>query len=112
MPAASDTMLASGSAAHAAALHGETVALLTGPHAGREVRGVVIENEADMDLAGMMPDPRPKRIARFPVADHPPLRGQDVVRTEDGNIWKAVRQPGFAFLTVDYELIEVTSKDA
>lgn len=111
MPALSDQLLAGGCASAIDALHGEPVTVLDGDDAGKTFR-CVIENETDAILAtDLGEDPRPKRIARFTVGQSPRLKSQNRLRTEDGKVWKATRMPGVAFLTVDFELLEVTELD-
>lgn len=109
MSAISDTLLATGSVAHAAALHGEPVTILTGPDAG-QVFTAVIEIENDIELnTDIGLDPRAKRIARFTAAAAPRLASQGQIQTAAGKVYAAIRQPGMAFLTVDYELKEIVS---
>lgn len=111
MGALSDTMLAGGCAAQIAAVHGEPVTVLTGLEAGLKFIGVV-ENETDFDLTSDLgSDPRSKRMIRFRVGSVPRLRSQDVIQTQDGKKWKAVRKPGAAFLTVDFELNGIEAID-
>lgn len=104
----SDKMLAGGCALHLEAVHGEAIVILTGRDAGKPFTAIR-ENETDMVLTSDLGvDPRAKRMLRFrngtPV---PNLAQQDRLQTEDGKIWTAVRRPDDAYLTTDFELIEV-----
>lgn len=105
----SERMLATGSALHAEALHGEPVAVLTGLDAGSTFQGV-IETESDSVLSGMLgEDPRGKRMIRFRVGCVPRLSSQDKIKTSDNKTWRCVRNPNSSFLTVDFEMIEVAT---
>lgn len=91
-------------------VHGETLTVVSGPDAGRKFVAVV-EIESDVTTAtNLGEDLRPKRVARFRIA--PNLRHSDALQTDDGRRWRAVRQPGASFLTVDFELVEITSHDS
>lgn len=106
----SDKMLAGGCALHVEALHGDVILILDGPDAGKNFVAVR-EIEQDMILnTDLGADPRAKRMLRFrDVIPLPRINSQTRIKTEDGKIWTAVRNPGDGFLTVDYELTEVVS---
>ena|ERR1039458_4086370 len=103
----SDLMLGGGCALHVEALHGERVRVLSGPDAGRSF-AAVMEVEPDLGLEmALGNDPRGKRVLRFREPAVPRLGSQDVVETDDGKRWRAVRRPDSAYLTVDFDLMEV-----
>ena len=106
----SDKMLASGCALHVEAIHGETILILTGPDAGKPFTAVR-ETEQDMLLTtDIGADPRAKRMLRFrDIPVMPVITSQTRIKTEDGRIWTAVRNPNDGFLSTDYELTEVVS---
>lgn len=108
----SDKMLAAGCALHVEAIHGEPILILDGTDAGKSFMGVR-ETEQDMVInTDLGIDPRAKRMLRFREGmPLPVIAAQTRIKTEDGKIWTAVRNPGDGFLTVDYELIEFISKD-
>lgn len=107
MPSISETLLAGGNAVHLEAYHGEKIAILTGVDAGK-VFIAVKETEPDIILETVIgEDPRTKLIARFRTPNVPNLTSQDIVSTDDGKRWYAVRRPGDVFLTVDFELKEI-----
>jgi hypothetical protein len=108
----SGKMLAGGCALHVEAIHGESILVLTGLDQGKSFTGVR-ETEADMVINSELgADPRAKRMLRFRDSIPVPRLGlNDRIKTEDGKIWTAVRNPGDGFLTNDFELIEVTKKD-
>lgn len=104
----SGKMLASGCALHVEAIHGETILVLTGLDQGGTFTAVR-ETETDMVINSELgADPRAKRMLRFrdsmPV---PRVSLSDRIKTADGKIWTAVRNPGDGFLTNDFELTEV-----
>lgn len=108
MPSIGDNLLAGGCAANLAAIHGEPVKVLTGVDAGKTFTAVV-ENEQDLSIdTNLGVDPRMKRIARFHGAP-PQLSSQDKVQLSNGQVFKAVLQPGAAYLSTDFELIEVSA---
>jgi len=104
-------MLASGCAFHVEVIHGETILILSGPQAGMTFTAVK-ETESDVLLnTELSEDPRPRRMVRFRDGFAPNITSQERVKTEDGKIWVAVRNPGDGFLTQDFELKEVTTFD-
>jgi len=112
MPSLSDNLLAAGCVAHAAAVHGERVVVLSGVDAGKSFVAI-IEIESDIELTSELgADPRAKRIARFEIGKSPKLGLNDAIRMSDGKKYKAIRRPGIAYLTVDFELSELTAKDS
>lgn len=117
MPALSDQMLADGCVKHIHTVHGENVLILSGPDAGKTIPLAVQENESDQIVVTEQgEDARAKRFIRFQHPNIPQLGSQGEIRTTDvfgkNHIWNAVRQPGSAYLTVDYELTEITDKDS
>lgn len=109
MSSLSDRLLNAGCAALIEAVHGETVTVLNGANGGL-VFTAVQEIESDIILNSELgEDPRAKRILRFRTATAPTLASQDIVQTADGKKWHAVRRPGAAYLTIDYELREIVA---
>ena len=108
----SDIMLAGGCALHIEAIHGELVSILSGLDSGLSFMAVR-ENSQDIVLndSGSL-DPRAKRIIRFRDGNVPRLNAQDIVKTEDGKRWHAVKNPQAGYLTNDFELVEIIAKDA
>ena len=110
MPSLADNLLTVG-VSITEAVHGERVVVLTGLDAGKTFTGVR-ENSADVVLdENLSPDARAKRIIRFRPGSVPRLNPTDRLRTDDGKVWKAVKYPQDNFLTEDFELIEITTKD-
>ena len=109
-----DTMLDAGCALHVEAAHGESIMVLTGADAGR-LFTAIRENESDAMLnseTGMF-DPRAKRCLRFRDSTGVPnLNAQDIIQTADKKKWRAVKNPQSGYLTTDFDLIEITKKDA
>jgi hypothetical protein len=106
MASIADTLLARGCAI-TEHIHGEPVVVLSGADAGKTFFGV-IEIEPDTVLTtDLGEDARPKVIARF--RSPPSLKQTDAIQTADGRKWHAVRQPGHAHLTVDFELIAISA---
>lgn len=111
MPCLAERMLATGCVPSLEHSHGEPVKILTGGDAGRTFTAV-IETEEDVALiTDLSEDRRSRRIARFRIGGIPRIKSQEVVQTDDGQKWNAVRQPGNAFLTVDFELREIAAVD-
>ncbi len=110
MPSVADRLLAT-SAAALETIHGEVVSVLSGSEAGKSFT-CIIETESDLNMDSELgQDNRGKRIARFrtpPDHQNKPF----VLQTDDGRRWKATRQPGQAFLTTDFELVEMTAHDS
>jgi hypothetical protein len=106
-------MLASGCAVCVESVHGEAILVISGPLAGLRFTAVQ-ELESDVVLdASLSIDPRAKRIVRFRMPNVPALSSQDVVQTEDGRRWYAIRKPGNQYLTVDFELsLIIPGKDS
>lgn len=101
-----DQML-SDTALHVEALHGESILVLSGLDVGKRFVAV---KEIDPDIVletEMGRDPRAHRVVRFREPNVPRLELNDRVRTEDGKTWVAVDRPDSAYLTTDFELIEV-----
>jgi len=109
MSSAADKLLANGVRVLEQA-HGEPVEILSGDDAGATFTAI-IETETDSVLsAALGDDPRPRRVMRFSAA--PRMAHSVRVRTSDGRQWTAVRMPGQAHLTNDYELTEITANDS
>ena len=109
MPALSDRLLRA-TVSHLETVHGEPIVILTGDDAGLTYIGIV-ETEADLMLGGELlgQDPRGKTTVHFSTA--PNIKSQAMVQTADGKRWNAIRQNFSAFLTTDFELKEISSKD-
>lgn len=112
MPPLSDKLLNSGCALHVDLVHGEPIRILSGADAGKTFYGV-IETLSDIELSTELGEDRRKhRMVRFrDSAGMPNIGSQDVLQTEDGQTWTAVRNPGDGFLTTDYELKEIADCD-
>jgi hypothetical protein len=111
VPSIADTLL-SQCASHVEALHGEPIAILSGADAGKSFVGVV-EVETDQIISTELgEDARPRVFIRFLKGNVPAITGQARVQTSDGKVWLALRNPGNGYLTTDFELRELTAKDA
>lgn len=110
MGSISDKMLSAGCAAHIAALHGEIIVVLSGDDAGKHFAAVQEIEPEVVEVTGGQYETRSKRVLRF-RAPLPRLAPTDQVKTEDGRKWLTVKKPGDSYLTVDYELTEITKKD-
>jgi hypothetical protein len=103
-----DILLAGGVGVNLPSLHGEPVEVLTGADAGKTFTAI-IENEQDISIdTNLGIDPRMKRIARFHGAA-PNLSPINKLKLADGTICTAVRQPGAAYLSTDFELVEFSA---
>ena len=109
----SDAMLDAGCALHVEAAHGETITVLSGADSGKPFVAIrESEQDAVLNSEGGY-DPRAKRVLRFRDSTGvPALAPQDVIQTADEKKWHAVRNPQSGYLTTDFELIEITVKDA
>lgn len=107
-----DQMLAGGCASQVELIHGEQITVLTGADAGKFFTAVLESEQSDVIDAELGQDVRAKWFARFrrdkPL---PNVDSQDQIKDSGGKVWKLVSlQPG-SFLTLDYEIIEVTAVD-
>jgi len=114
MPSLSDTMLSSSCAPLLESVHGETVTVLTGVDAGCKFNAI---NEIEQDIvleSDLLRDPRGKRVLRFRdvFGNVPRLSKLDKIETQDGRRWTATRRPLSAYLTVDFELAEISKVDS
>lgn len=110
MGSLSDTMLGNSCAPLLESVHGETIIVLTGIDAGKKFTAI---NEIEQDIvleSDLMRDPRGKRVLRFRnvAGNVPQLTKLDRLQTADGRKWAAVRRPLSSYLTVDFELAEIT----
>jgi hypothetical protein len=112
MGSLADKMLASGAALHGEVVHGESVLVLSGQDAGKTFKAIR-EIVSDLILEdGLGPDPRGKQMLRFRHGGPVPRLGKyDLLRTDDGKQWRAVRAGQDGYLTHDFELVESTAKD-
>lgn len=109
MPSIADIALTESAVPNIQVMHGEMLTVVSGAEAGKPFVGVV-EIEDDLGLETELGnDPRAKRMVRFPKASAPVLSSQDIVQTEDGKRWNAIRRPDGAYLSVDYELKEIVN---
>ena len=93
------------------AIHGETVAVLSGADAGKSFIGVILVEPAVM-LGDLVEDPREKVTATFARTSCPALSPRDTIRDESGNLWSAVKRTNNpADNTVEFELLIITAKD-
>ena len=111
MGSLSDIMLAAGVMPNLEAIHGEPVVVLDGVDAGRTFTGV-ITHETDVNLeSDIISDPRQKVMIHF--ADRPgnvPSVGTKKlvkIKTADGKKWAATKQDFRAYLSVDFELVQI-----
>ncbi len=113
MGSLSDTMLQTGMMPCLESVHGETILVLSGDDAGKSFTAIN-EIEPDINLESeLLVDPRAKRILRFTdrPGNVPQLKKLDKFKTSDGKVWTATLRPGSAYLSVDFELAEVSKKD-
>lgn len=108
----SDQMLAGSCMPLLDALHGESIEILDGVDKGKTFYAIK-ENQPDVVLeSDVVIDPRGKRMLRF--TDRPgnvPSVGTKrlvKVKTADGKVWSATRQDFGAYLSVDFELVEIS----
>ena len=105
----SDTLLAGGVLPGLAAVHGETVLVLTGMDANKPFTAV-IETENDVEIgADMGTNPRGRRMCRF-FGTPPRVSSQDQIKTSDGRKWNLTADKFSAYLTTDFEMTEILSK--
>ncbi len=116
MGSLSDTMLAGGAMPLLDNVHGEPVQILDGVDVGK-IFYAIRETEADVvDDSELIKDPRAKRMLRF--TDRPgnvPSVGTKKmvkIKTADGKRWTATRQDFGAYLSVDFELVELAACDS
>lgn len=89
--------------------HGETVTVLSGADAGKSFTAV---QEIEQDIVfdeQLGPDRRAHRILRFRNTAVPNITSRDRLQTSDGKTWSAVVRPGNAYLTTDFELLEIVA---
>ena len=113
MSSLSDTLLSSSCAVLLESVHGETITVLTGVDAGKQFTAI---NEIEQDIfleSDLIRDPRGKRVLRFRdvSGNVPQLNRLDRLQTSDGRKWTATRRPLSAYLTVDFELAEISKVD-
>lgn len=92
-------------------IHAESVLVISGSDNGKTFLAV---NETEQDIgfdSELSTDYRAKRVLRFRPPNVPNLGSQDRLQTADGKIWRAVRRPDSAYLTVDFELSAITKLD-
>lgn len=112
MRSIADALLVPGAVALLETIHGETVKVLTGPDAGKSFVATV-EMDADAILASQLgEDRRGRRSIHFRIGFDPNIESQEKIELADATVWWAVRKPNNAHLTVDYELIEISTKDS
>lgn len=109
----SETMLGTSAMPLLDAVHGEWITVLDGVDAGKKFYGI-FEHQQDQVLeSDLMNDPRGKRYLRF--TDRPgnvPTANKKMVKMKVGNkTYSATRQDFSAFLSVDFELLEIASVD-
>jgi hypothetical protein len=105
----SDTMLGVSAMPLIDAVHGEWVTILDGTQAGQRFYGV-FEHQQDQVLeSDLMNDPRGKRYLRFTdKAGNVPRDPKKMVKMlVGGKKYSATRQDFSAFLSVDFELVEI-----
>jgi hypothetical protein len=115
MVSLSDTMLATGLMPNLEAVHGEVVTVLDGVDAGRKFTAInEIEPDAQLE-SELTIDPRSKRMLRFTdrPGNVPSVNTKKLVliQTSNGKKYSATRQDFSAYLSVDFELVEVIAKD-
>lgn len=94
-------------------VHGERVKVLDGVDAGKWFTAIN-EVEADQVLESeIMRDPRAKRMLRFTdrPGNVPSVNTNKLVKiqTADGRKWAATRQDFSAYLSVDFELVQIAA---
>lgn len=116
MSSLSDIMLAGGCMPLLENIHGEPVQILDGVDTGK-VFYAIRENETDVPSESeVLSDPRAKRMVRFTdrPGNVPSVNTKKMVKvkTADGKRWTATRQDFSAYLSVDFELVELASVDS
>lgn len=92
------------------AVHGEVVRVLSGADAGKDFFGVV-EVSSDLVMTEGASDVRARIMLRF-SGETPNIGKEAVVRTGDGKRWRAIRANQNGYLSDDFELVEMTPRDA
>lgn len=111
MGSLSDTLLAGSAMPLLESVHGEPVKVLDGVDAGKTFIGV-IAHETDINLeSDIMSDPRQKTMCRFTdrPGNVPSVNTKKLVKlqTADGKKWAATKQDFSAYLSVDFELVQI-----
>ena len=111
MGSISDTMLAASAMPLLESVHGETVTVLDGIDAGKKFT-CIITHEPDVNLeSDIMSDPRQKVMIRFTdrPGNVPSVGTKKLVKlkTADGKKWAATKQDFSAYLSVDFELVQI-----
>ena len=111
MGSLSDALLAGGLMPSLESIHGERVQVLDGVDAGKWFVGV-ITHETDINLeSDIISDPRQKVMLRFTdrPGNVPSVGTKKLVKlqTADGKKWAATKQDFSAYLSVDFELVQI-----
>jgi hypothetical protein len=111
MTSLADALFQAGLIPQVEAVHGELITMLSGDDAGRTYTGV-ISLEQDLVFNGDIgEDRRAKRTISFMGASVPRITSHATLRDGRGLTWKAIRMPGDAYLSTDFELVAVTASD-
>ena len=108
-------MLAGGLMPCLESVHGEVVQVMDGADAGKlftAINEIVPDVQLESEL---LIDPRAKRILRFTdrPGNVPSVNTKKLVKikTSNGKLYSATRQDFSAYLSVDFELVEIASVD-
>lgn len=104
-------MLAAGAMPQLEAVHGEPVLVLDGVDAGLTFIGIIL-HEPDVNIeSDILSDPRQKVMLRFTdrPGNVPSVNTKRLVKiqTADGKKWAATKQDFSAYLSVDFELVQI-----
>jgi len=110
MSSLAEKMLRRGCAKVIDAVHGEVIRVLSGTDAGKDFYGVV-EVSNDLVMSDGVSDVRARIMLHFSSLA-PSIGKEAIVRTGDGKRWRAIRSPQNGFLSEDFELVEMTARDA
>ena len=111
MGSLSDNLLASGCMPNLEAVQGEQVFVLDGADAGKQFTAV-ITHEQDINIeSDIISDPRQKVMCRFTdrPGNVPSVGTKKMVKlqTADGKKWAATKQDFSAYLSVDFQLVQI-----
>ena len=112
MGSLSDTLLGSAAMPNLDAVHSEPIKILDGVDAGKIMYGI-LSNEPDANVSSetLDLDPRQKTICRFTLrpGNIPSVNTKRLVKiqTQDGKRWAATKQDFSAYLSTDFELVQI-----
>ena len=111
MGSLSDTLLAGSLMPNLESVHGEPVKILDGVDAGKTMVGVITHEPDVIVDSDLLADARQKVMCRFTnrPGNVPTVGTKRLVKiqTQDGKKWAATKQDFSAYLSTDFELVQL-----